>query len=67
MVFPQYIHNISELTSFFYINYMNDYFAQKSNTSLAVTQQSITSHWSRQPIFAHYTSIAFEGNVEIGC
>lgn len=46
---------------------MNDYFARKSNTSLAVTQQSITSHWSRQPIFAHYTSIALEGNVEIGC
>lgn len=44
---------------------MNDY-SQKSYTSLAVTQQSITGHWSRQPIFVHYTSVALEGNVEIG-
>ena len=29
--------------------------------SLAVQQQPITSQWCRQPIFAHYASIALEG------
>lgn len=34
---------VTLLTSFFQINYMNDY-SQKSYTILAVTQQSITGH-----------------------
>ena len=51
---------------------MNDYFAQKSYTPTEHKSGSNTTAYHNslvqtQPIFAHYASIALEGNMEIGC
>lgn len=47
---------------------MNDYFAQKSNTPSEHKSGSNTTAYHNslvqtQPIFAHYVSIALEGNM----
>lgn len=71
LVFLRYIWVIL-LTSFLYINYMNDYFVRSSNTPTEHKSGSNTTAYHNslvqtQPIFAHYASIALEGSSEIWC